>query len=484
MAKIIGDYTGTTFDDFLVLPGYTTEEHLPGKINVHTKIAGVELGRPYLPAAMRSVVGKDMALHAGKNRMMAVAPRGLSIEDEVAIVRYVKDMEIKVGQIESEQNPEYILDTETLGSALEKAKGYGHSNMPVQSRIGDFSGIFTYDPLVHDRMNPNTPIKNVMKSFKNSRGDVVMEFCKDSMPDNEIKDYITSKNCRMVPVLDDVYRLRKLVFLQQFEAYKVGAAIDSFPGWEKRANALVEAGADMIFTDTSHAYSTFIVELVKKYKHMFPNGPPICAGNLVTPDGFRKCADAGADAVKLGMGPGSICTTNDVLGVGAPPFWSLVEVSKARDEYAKTGRYIAIIADGGMEKPSDMNIALTHADAVMAGRLFAGFRESAGKHFVEKGVDYKEYFGEASPRAYQESGNMHRYNVGGETILTHQGVSGRVPCVGRLKPGTERYTQVLKEALSDAGCKNLEEYRECAVLIRLSERAKQIKGAHGIEVVE
>lgn len=484
MARIIGDYIGTTFDDFIILPGMTTGEHLPGKVSTEIELAGVKLGRPYLPAAMRSVVGNDMALAAGKARMMPVAPRGLPAEEEADIVRYVKEREVKVGETESATDPMYLLDTETLGDALEKARESGHSNMPVQSRIGDFQGMFTYDPTEHDRMDSATPITDVMRPFRNKSGQIAMDFCSHSMPDSEIRDYMKDKEYRMVPVLDDSYRLRRLVFMQHHEAYKVGAAIDTFPGWERRAEALVKAGADMIFTDTADAHSTFALDLVKKFKKMFPEGPPICAGNIVTPEAFKDFYDAGADVEKLGMGPGSICTTNDVFGVGAPPFWSLIEIAHKRDELARNGRFVPIIADGGLERPADINVAMTHADAVMLGRMVAGFHESAGELFRDReGRKWKEYYGEASQRAYQATGNMHRYNVGGESIRTFQGVQGRVPYVGWLKPGIEKYTQVLKEAMSHAGCKDLGEFREKAVLLRLSERAKRITLPHGIDVI-
>jgi IMP dehydrogenase len=499
MAMIIGDYIGTTWGDFLVLPGAPADdrEFTPEDVDISTDLAGVRLRIPFLTAAMRSVTGKDLALEAGKLGMMGVVPRGLSIEREAEIVKYVKDKAIEVDEIESEGSPTRVLDTETLGVAVEKAKKKGHSNIPIVTEKSDFVGMFRYRPSIHDNMDFSTPIKDVIQPYKTG-GMGTAGVCTSNMNDDEIKRYLKEKKLRLVPVIDDVGRLDRLVFLQKFDAYKVGAAIDTHDGWEERTRALIDAGADMIFIDTSDAHKPFSRKVVERYKETFGDGPPLCGGNVVTTDAFEDLAVAGADVIKLGMGPGSICTTNQLLGVGAPPFWSLVEVARIRDEYSnRNGRYIPIIADGGIEGTNDIAVAQTHADAVMGAKVFGCFFESEGERL---GRDKKIYpkgelaednivgikiYGEASKEAMETTGDMKRYAtpLSGEGITTFQGVSGWAAYRGMFKPGVEGYITALKEAAYHVGAPDLKTYRGKAVLIRLSERAKESARPHGIDII-
>jgi IMP dehydrogenase len=494
MAKIIGDYTGTTWKDFIVLPGlkkgrraFTFDD-----VDLSVNIGGVGMGLPFYAAAMRSVVDDELALIAGRLRMMAVAPRGLTIERQRGIVKHVKNNAVRIGDIESEYKPVTALDDESLGSAIEKAKRTGYSNIPVVDRKANLRGIFRYNPSVHDSMDLCMPITKVMVRYGSRDSPRV----RSNMGNRRIREYMKRHNLRMVPVVDDIGRLDRLVFLQESPAYMVGAAVSTARGWEKRLDALLEEGADMIFIDTSDAYKAFARRLIRKYKKMGSGMPPICAGNVVTPAGFDYLVDAGADVVKLGMGPGSICSTNEVLGVGAPPFWSLVEVAKRRDERAKNG-YVPLIADGGVEDTADMAVALTHADAIMGGKTFGCFYESSGDRVDRDGRMHRKgdglpeheivglkIFGEGSREAHMTTGNMERYAAPGSNgIATYQGVSGVVKYKGRAKPGIESYARTLQEAIWHAGAENLAEYRKMATLLRMSERAKQTAAPHGIDIL-
>ena len=487
MATIIGDYIGTTFDDFLVRPGRPLNDSLTSEhVTLECDLCGIKLGAPFLTSAMRSVTGRELALAAGKGRIMAVAPRGLSVEDQVGVVSYVKDREVKPGDIETQMKPVRINDDHVLGDALELTRRFGYSNIPVVSYNADFVGMFSYRPAVHDIMPPDRPITEVMQPFKDEGGRVIMDVCNSGMPDPDIKRYLVEKGYRLVPVLDGTGRLSRLVFLQRHEAYKVGAAIDTHEGWDDRARALIEAGADMIFMDTSDADKWHCYEIVRKFKEMFPNGPPFCGGNIVTASAFDSMVNAGADAVKIGMGPGSICSTNVVLGVGAAPFSSLVEVARARDIAAKRGRYVPVIADGGMENTGNMSVALTHADDLMLGRMYGCFDESAGEKIMQDGrIVAVRIYGEASMEAYRTTGNMRRYTTPGDgaAVATFQGVSGTVPYAGKFHPANEAYKKSECEALWHAGCADPQEYRARAIVERLSERAKQIARPHGISVI-
>ncbi|MFH1445252.1 MAG: IMP dehydrogenase [Nanoarchaeota archaeon] len=487
MARIHGDHVGTTFDDFLVLPGLPGDDSLiPDHVTLKSSISGIKLEMPFFTAAMRSVTGKELAFKAGKLGMMAVAPRGLSIEKQAEIVRYVKEREVKPGEIESLTNPAIAYDNAKLGDTIKTAKESGHSKIPIITKKSDFIGMFVYNPSEHDRMNIETPITKVMLPFKDAEGNILTEVCKEGMSDNEIKNKMNEKNFRYLPILDDMGRLSRLVFIQKDEAYKIGAAIDTHPGWESRARTLILAGADMIFIDTSDGHKAFTVSVVKKFKELFPK-TPICAGNIVTPEAFEYLADAGADAIKVGMGPGSICTTNEVLGIGSPPFWALVEVCSKRDQYAnERGKYIPVIVDGGIESTSNMTVALTHADGLMGGKIFGCFDESAGDKIKRNNkIVGVRLYGEASQEAFETTGDMKRYSLPNseENITSFQGVSGIVPFRGRFKPGVEMYIKTLKEALFHTGSKDLKEYREKAVLVRMSERAKQTAKPHGLDVI-
>lgn len=511
MAKIRGDYIGTTWDDFLVEPGAPIDDKkfTPEDVDISTDLAGVELQIPFLTAAMRSVAGKDLALAAGKLGMMGVAPRGLTIEREADIVRYVKGNAVKKGDIESECDPTTVRDTDTLAVAIAKARRTGHSNIPVVTRKTDFVGMFQHIPSEHDNMDVTIPIKKVMQYYKAGGRRKPMDVCTTNMTDNQIKKYLKEKysrdNIRFVPVIDDVGRLDRLVFLQTLDAYKVGAAIDTHKGWEKRAEAMIDAGVDMIFIDTSDAHKPFsreVIEkyakIIKRYNEMGKDCPPICGGNVVTAEAFDYLVEAGAKAVKSGMGPGSTCTTNQVLGVGAPPLDSVIEMAHRRDKYyVDTGIYIPIIADGGLRQTDNINVAMVLVDAIMGGNLFGCFFESEGEWIDENGdvltkdkmneenIRRIKIYGEASREAMETTGDMKRYTtpLSKDSVTTLQGISGLLTYRGRFKPGVEDYTRTLQEAMYHVGAPDLKTYRSKVILTRLSEKAKETARPHSLDII-
>jgi len=505
MATIIGDYIGATWDDFLIQTGLPVndEAFTSEDVDLSVDLAGVELNISFLTAAMRSITDKHLALAAGRAGMMSVAPAGLTTEREVEIVKYVKDNAVDMGEVQYVDDPVTIRYDDDLGTAIKRARETGHNNIPVLTRKADFAGMFTYKISKHDQMIPGTPITEVMNPYimeeRMIRGEDDVPVLSKNITESDIKEFLEENNLRFVPILDNVGRLERLVFMQNRDGYKVGAAIDTHPGWQERAEELIEAGADMIFIDTSDAHKPFSRELIDKYKQM-GDVPPICGGNVVTPEGFDYLVEAGADVVKLGMGPGSICSTNEVLGIGAPPFWSLVEVARRRDElYERTGKYIPLIADGGISGTDNIAVALTHADAIMGGKLFGGFWESAGERIGRDGKIYPKddgalsdndiagikIFGEASPESAQTSGEMKRYTtpLSRDKTVSFQGISGMIPYKGRFKPGIRDYVQTVREALYHVGAKDLKTYRQNAILIRLSERAKTTAKPHGIDLI-
>ena len=484
MVKIRGDYIGASFGDFILEPGYTTKEHLPENIDITVDLAGMKI-KPFIPAAMRAICDENFALEAAKNGLMPVVPRAYSVERQVKIIRYVKEREVRKGELEEVDDPIKLREDETLADALEKVNTYGHSNLPVVDKSGNFKGIFKYRQEYERELmqSPDMPVKNLMVPLEKTHY-VVGE------DRDEIKRKLEEENLRMLPVLEEIfdrqgkreYRLKKLVFRRQDDGYRIAAAIDTYPGWEGRVERVLEAGADMIFIDTSDCWNEFTESLMEEYKKRFEK--PICVGNLVGEEAFRLFADLGADAIKVGMGSGSICTTSQVLRVGAAPMDALIRVTQARDRYYKeTGRYIPVIADGGISDEADIIIALACADAVMLGKLFAAFEESAGRVIETGGEKYKEYWGEGSRRAFELTGDMKRYSLPKDSkYIIYQGVEGGVKLKGKLKPGVEHWVQTLKQTMMHVGAKNLKEYHEKAVLTRLTQRSAEKTGPHGILV--
>jgi IMP dehydrogenase len=504
--RLEGDYAGTTWEDWLILPGAldNDKKFTPEDVDISVKLKDVNLLEPFLTAAMVSVTGRDLTLAASKHGMMPVIPRGLSIEEAVEILNYVNKNTVRPGEIEKEDNPLAVSDKSTLGFAVRESKRTGYSNIPVVTRKMDLVGMFRYNPLIHDRMDYSTLIVDVMKPYRPDECNSLV-VCHNNMSDDEIKGFLRHRDLRFVTVVDDVGRLDKLVFLQKTDAYRVGAAIDTHDGWQKRAEKLIEAGAQMIFIDTSDAHKPFSrevvekhAEIVKKYKDVCKDYPPLCAGNIVTGAAFEYLAKAGTDLAKTGMGSGSICTTNEVLRVGRAPFAALVDVVEARDAYyKKTGRYVPIIADGGIRGTGDINVALTFADAVMGGNIFGCFYESQGDILGKDGRIYpkdgtsegniraKKIYGEASQEAFEARGELKRYTTptSQQGVITLQGVSGWTDYRGRFKPGVENYARALREAMYHVGAETPGQYRKKALLERLSERAKETTKPHGIEVI-
>jgi len=505
MARIIGDWTGTTYGDFLIHPGWPVggERFTPDDVDTSTDIAGVRLQLPYMASHMRSVVDEESALAAGQLGMMAVAPRGLTIELEARIVRDVKENEVRKGQIESVADPTTLDVSKTLGDAVSIAEKTGHSHIPVISKRYDLCGMFHYSPLQQRMMNPRTPISEVMHPYRTGKEINMDEVCTADMSNESIRRYLKKNDLRFVPVVDDVGRLDRLVFIQRYDAYNVGAAVDTHPGWEERAAAMIEAGADMIFVDTMDSDKPFAdIDVVARYNenwpHSNPDRRPICVGNIVSGEAFRRAVEYGADVVKVNVGPGSICKSNQAIGIGAPPMSSLIRVGKARDAYARRHhRYVPVIIDGGMETASDMNIAMTIADALMGGKPFGCFLESAGQRRGRDGNTYDKgeidennivavrIYGEGSREAALTSGDMKRYDAptSQRGTATIHGVSGWVDYQGRFKPGVGRYEAALREAMYHAGARTLPLYRKMAVLERVSERAKMTAAPHGIQVI-
>ncbi len=480
MAREIILEPGRTFDEFVVHPNLTPRDCTITEISLEGKIAGIGMGLPLFSAAMTSVTGEEMALALGKEGGMGVLPARLPVDEQASMVRRIKNHEMTfVGK------PIDVKKDATVEQVLAKINRYGHSEIPVVDRDNVFQGMFELQHYRRINVAPSDPVTAAMIPFDDSGN--ILYVKRPDISVEEAKKLLAEHNRKYLVVLDKQDRLRKLAFRQDAEKVKIASAIGTHPGWEKRVKANLDAGVDMIFIDTSDAHSEFTADVIKAYKAMGSN-IPICAGNVVTYDGAIFLMKAGADAVKVGMSSGSICITARQKAVGRAPMTALIDVEKARDAYKKeSGRYVPIIMDGGIANAANMVIALAVADGIMMGGYFNKFFDAAGPKLDEDKkptndeakMRWVETWGEGSLKAQ----NLSRYGHDSVKTFFAEGIEGLVPYAGRLKPALRDDMLKVKAALSNVGCRTLDDFRTGAVLELNSPYASEIvKNPHDVEV--
>lgn len=502
-------YTGGKFpkgwsfdlDDAIILPGFTEKDATYQNVDLSTKLTDkIVLRYPFIAAAMSCVTGEEMALECAKNGVMAVVPRSFSMEYQTDIIRKVKENEVKKGEIEFNENPVMVKDIrKKIKDAVDLYNEYGHSNIPICDDFRVLKGTFRYrDDLPSDYLD--MPLTDAIEKAKNDNflREIIKPFDKktskrgtDYFLVTDSKEYIEKemkeKRLKAIPVIRDDGIIERLVFVHEYPGYYVGGAIHTYPGWEKRTEMLVEAGADMIFIDTSDARSKFVLEVVEKFKKKYPD-IPLCAGNVVSGEGYKELVMAGADVVKVGMGSGNACITSERRGVGRGLLTTLADVFEAKEEMNEAYKK-PIIADGGIGvrviktipigditariyelNPSSITKALMFSDAVMCGTLANMFEEAAGRTIMFEGKRYKERWGEGSLKGI----SLARYGID-ESIrrgLIEEGVADLVNVVGRLKPNLEKiFLNVALTIGNNCGAKNLEEFRSKAQFELLSPNA-------------
>jgi len=472
---------------FRLLPGKTKVGNVMSKISLKTKLCKrpkkddhIFINLPLLSAAMQAVTGREMAIALAQLGGLGVIPCSLNIEDQVEIIknvkRYKSGFQEKVITVSKDDKISKIMK-------MIKEKGYGKFPVTVNGKQkGKFLGIITsknFDPKVH----ASDPVKDHMV------GKVVTGIEGISLGDanREMVKY----GVDVLPVLDKKGNLSSVVFkkdmqkhlhypdasVDDYKRYMVGAAVSTQPSDKERIDAIIKADVDMIFIDASDGYSQFQVDTLEYIRKKNKN-IPVIGGNIVHAEAFNMMAEAGFDAVKVGMGIGSGCTTQAQKGTGRGMATTIIDVSGARDEFNnKTGKYLPIIADGSVSNSGQMMIALAlGADAVMMGSFFAGFTESAGglRQHPTMGP-LKEYWMEASARAKSYG----RYNAT-ESTFFEEGVEGFVPHVGSLYTNLGETILKMKSSMSSCGCKNMDELHEKAVVELQSEIAVNDAGVHDI----
>ncbi|TDQ51417.1 IMP dehydrogenase [Actinorugispora endophytica] len=471
---------GLTYDDVLLVPAYSDLQ--PGEANTGTRLSrNITLRIPLISAAMDTVTESRMAVAMARQGGVGVLHRNLSIEDQAAQVDLVKRSE--AGMI---TNPVTCGPDDTLADVEELSAHYRISGAPVTDADGRLVGIVTNrdmrfeddrSRLVRDVM---TPMPLVTAPVGVSRDDAFQ-----LLRDNKIEK---------LPLVDGQGRLRGLITVKDFtkseqfpDATKdakgrlvVGAAVGVGPDSERRAHALVESGADFIVVDTAHGHSTGVLEMVAKLKAN--TGADIIAGNIATRAAAQALVDAGADAVKVGVGPGSICTTRVVAGVGAPQVTAVLEASKAAGPAG-----IPVIADGGLQYSGDIAKAIVAgASTVMLGSLLAGVEESPGELIFINGKQFKSYRGMGSLGAMRgRSYSKDRYSqadVATEEKLIPEGIEGQVPYRGPLSAVSHQLVGGLRQSMWYSGARTVEELRERGQLMQITSAGLKESHPHDIQM--
>ena len=456
MSSFIADKVvmeGLTFDDVLLIPAFS--EVLPKTVELSTKFSrNIALNIPFVTAAMDTVTEAPMAIAIAREGGIGVIHKNMSIEEQARQVSIVKRAEN--GMI---YDPVTIKRGKTVGDALAMMAEYHIGGIPVVDDDGKLVGIVTNRDLRFQR-NYNTLIDDVMTSEN-----LIVTHQQTDL--DSASQILLQYKIEKLPVVDEEYHLIGLITYKDITKAKdkpmackdskgrlrvaagVGVTNDTF----ERITALVNAGVDAIVIDTAHGHSKFVIEKVKEAKKYFPN-VDIVVGNIATGEAAKMLADAGADAVKVGIGPGSICTTRVVAGVGVPQLSAVYDVAKALE-----GTGVPLIADGGLRYSGDVVKALAAGgSSVMIGSLVAGTEEAPGETILFNGRKYKSYRGMGSLEA-MENGSKDRYFQGGEKDvkkLVPEGIAGRVPYKGTVQEVVYQLVGGLRSGMGYCGAQDIE----------------------------
>ncbi|OFV88463.1 MAG: IMP dehydrogenase [Acidobacteria bacterium RBG_16_68_9] len=457
---------GLTFDDVLLMPG--SSDFLPREADVSTRLSRrVSLNIPLLSAAMDTVTESAMAIAIAQEGGIGVIHRNLSSEDQAREVEKVKKSES--GMI---LNPVTVQPGQSIAEALEIMRRYRISGLPVTTN-GTLVGILTNRDLRFEKRHDRV-VSEVMtrKNLITARPGIGLEEAKEILHANRIEKLL---------IVDDGGRLQGLITVKDIEKaaqfpaackdtlgrLRVGGAIGTGEDRLPRAESLVRAGVDVVVIDTAHGHSQNVVDTVKEIKQSFP-AVDVIAGNVATEAGARALAQAGADALKVGMGPASICTTRVVSGVGVPQVTAIAATARVAREYD-----IPLVADGGIKFSGDITKALAAGgDSVMIGGLFAGTEESPGETILYQGRTYKLYRGMGSLEAMRErEGSRNRYMQDEELEqmkLVPEGIEGRVPHKGPLSFLVHQLVGGLRAGMGYCGCRTIRDLHEKARFMRVS----------------
>mgnify|MGYP000971717761 CR=1 FL=1 len=481
-----------TFNEYLLVPGYSSAECIPDNVSLKTPITkfkkgeepAITLNIPMTSAVMQSVSNDTLAVALAKEGGISFIYGSQAIEQEAAMIAKVKAY--KAGFVTSDSN---IKPDQTLADILKLKEETGHSTVAVTddgTGIGKLLGVVTSRDYRVSRMAVETPVYSFMTPIEK-----VISAPKGATL-SECNDIIWANKLNSLPVVDNDGKLCYFVFRKDYSEHKentselldaqkrymVGAGVNT-RDYAERIPALLEAGADIFCIDSSEGYTEWQRRTIAWVRGKYGDKVKIGAGNVIDGDGFRFLAEAGADFVKIGIGGGSICITRETKGIGRGQATAVIEVAKARDEYYKeTGIYVPICSDGGIVYDHHLTLALAMgADFVMLGRYFSRFDESPTNKVTINGQYMKEYWGEGSNRAR----NWQRYDMGGAKKLSfEEGVDSYVPYAGALKDNVSTTLSKVRSTMCNCGALTIPELQKKAKLTLVSSTSIVEGGAHDV----
>lgn len=475
--KIIGE--AVTYDDVLLIPAKSSV--LPRNTILQTRLSKrIQLNIPLISAAMDTVTESEMSIAIAREGGIGIIHKNMTIERQAEEVDKVKRSES--GMI---QKPITLSPNKTVSEALEVMRKYSISGIPIVHE-GNLVGILTNRDL---RFQPNLdlPVSEVMTS-----GNLITAPVGTTLEEAEI--ILQKYRIEKLPVVDKNGKLSGLITFKDIQKKKkypnackdkhgrlrVGAAVGVSPDTVDRVEALINSGVDVIVVDTAHGHSQGVIEMVKKLKSRFDID--IIAGNVATAEGTKDLIKAGADAVKVGVGPGSICTTRVIAGIGVPQVTAIMECAREASKL-KT----PIVADGGIKQTGDIAKAIAAgADSVMIGGLFAGVEESPGEKILYEGRSYKVYRGMGTVEAMKQ-GSKDRYFQDTEDDIQKfvpEGIEGRVPFKGNLADIIYQMVGGLRAAMGYCGCRSIQELKKKGKFVRMTEAGLRESHPHDVFITK
>jgi len=469
---------GLTFDDVLVVP--MKSDILPRDADVSTRLSDkLKLNIPLLSAAMDTVTEAPMAIAMAREGGLGVIHKNMSIEEQAEEVDKVKRSESGVIT-----NPFYLTPDHKVYDAEALMAKYRISGVPIVDENKRLVGIITNRDLRFVR-DYSTPIREVM-----TKENLVTAPVGTTL--KEAEAILQKHKIEKLPLVDENFILKGLITIKDIEKAEqypnaakdaqgrlvVGAAVGVSRDTMERAEALVAAGVDVLVVDTAHGHSKGVIETVKALRKRFPD-LDIIAGNVATGEATRDLIEAGATAVKVGIGPGSICTTRVVAGIGVPQVTAIYDCATVARQYG-----VAIIADGGIKYSGDIVKAIAAgADAVMIGSLFAGTDESPGEFEIYQGRRFKVYRGMGSIGA-MKAGSSDRYFQENAQKLVPEGIEGRVPYKGPLHEVVYQLIGGLRAGMGYTGCRTIEELKTKTRFVRITNAGLRESHPHDVQITK
>ena len=479
LSKIIGE--GLTYDDVLLIPAYS--EILPREVSIKSKFTkNIALNVPIISAAMDTVTESKMAIAMAREGGIGVLHKNMTIEQQAIKVRKVKRAES--GMI---IDPVTLPLDATVKDAQMGMKEHRIGGIPIIDAHGFLKGIVTNRDLRFEKES-NRPITEIMTTeglVTTSEG--------TSLQQAEV--ILQKKKIEKLPVVDADFKLVGLITFRDitkltqkpisnkdsFGRLRVAAAIGVTQDAVERAEALVKSGVDAVIIDTAHGHTKGVVSVLKSIKSKFPN-LDVVVGNIATAEAAKYLVEAGADAVKVGIGPGSICTTRVVAGVGFPQFSAVLEVAAALK-----GTGVPVIADGGIRYTGDIPKAIAAgADCVMLGSLLAGTKESPGETIIYEGRKFKSYRGMGSVEAMKE-GSKDRYFQDVEDDikkLVPEGIVGRVPYKGDLYESIHQFVGGIRAGMGYCGAKDIQTLKETGRFVKITSSGISESHPHNVMITK